>query len=160
VGGLAPHIVTFVDYIQGFPLALPVSESDAIVRGTVTNARAQLSADRTNVYSEFAVRVERTFKQPEGPRLEPGSTITVLRDGGAVRFPTGVMVVRRDDWTMPLPGSNYVLFLERHSPTDDAFMIVTGYCLDGGTVTPLDINLQSVAWEDSPAAELLARLTE
>ena len=140
--------------------AAPFSASDAVVRGTVTRAQAKLSEDGRNIYSEFTVQVGSSFKQPEGAALGPGSTVTVLREGGVARFGTVAMKVRRTDWAMPVAGGDYLFFLDGDPRLEGAYLIVTGYRLENGTVSALDANLQAAAWEDRPAADLVAAVVE
>lgn len=115
--------------------AVPAALSDAVVIGEVTAAEAFLSADKTGLYSEFAVRVDEVLK---GNFAEPGSLISATRPGGAVRFSSG-KVVRRGFDGKPLPrvGRRYVLFLKKEGEADD-FSIITGYELKGGRVLALD----------------------
>lgn len=93
--------------------ALPVSQSDAVVIGKVIDARAHLSGDSINVYSEFNVCLEEVLKDFSAEPLEPGSTITTERPGGRVRLPSGkVVLIGYKYRSMPLPGARYVLFLK------------------------------------------------
>lgn len=118
--------------------ALPVAQSDAIVIGEVSEAEAFLSTDRTSIYSEFTVNVGEVFKDTSLVTLTSGSSITTVRGGGAVRFPSG-RVVRRGFNGKPLPrkGRRYVFFLKRNNEGQD-FSIITAYELRGGRVFPLD----------------------
>lgn len=78
-----------------FP-ALPVAESSYIVLGRVTKAEAHLSENKKNVYSEFAVSVERVFKTANSSIIE-GSEIAVDRVGGYVRYPNGRTMLNLKD---------------------------------------------------------------
>ena len=55
------QIFTNSDWDLRLP-ALPVARSAAIFIGTVTNAQAHLTPDKTNVFSEFAFQVESILK--------------------------------------------------------------------------------------------------
>lgn len=117
--------------------ALPVEQSDAIIRGEVTNAQAYLSEDRTGIYSEFTFKVCEVFKG-YNYLVGPGQEIIADRLGGAVRFPSGKSQhYTIDGQGMPRPGRQYVLFLKRNAEDED-FYIVTGYELRSGSVNPLD----------------------
>jgi hypothetical protein len=119
----------------GLP-ALPAAESDAVILGTVIDQSAHLSDNKTGIYSEFIVRVEEVFKDAGGSAA-PGSSLTVTRVGGGVRFPSGKIqqyaVARQGT---PQQGRHYVLFIKRGAGDD--LMILTGYELSDGRVTPLD----------------------
>lgn len=115
--------------------AFPIEESSSIVLGTVTDARAFVSNDKTAVYSEFDVRVNQSFKN-RGTSSE--SKIVAERVGGIVRFASG-RVQRRGDSGRSLPqkGKQYILFLKWDEAGED-YLIITGYEVDGATVYPLD----------------------
>ena len=123
--------------------ALPVERSAAIIIGTVSGAAAYLTPDKTGVYSEFAVRVDSILKEDPKKRLTGGDTISVERNGGRVRMPSGKIAV---SWTnhqgMPKVGSRYVFFLthdfEVAGDTFDDFYLLTAYELRGEKVFPLD----------------------
>lgn len=115
--------------------AIPVSQSDVILIGTVVNAQAYLSTDKTGVYSEFAVDVGEVLK---GIGKVSNSIISAERFGGAVRFPSGVVQkYRTQGQGMPGPGRRYLLFLKKLDQ-DDEFSLLTGYELRGEKIVPLD----------------------
>lgn len=129
--------VQHYEWPEGFP-SLPVSQSNAIVVGVVSHAKAFLSKDKSNVYSEFSVCINQVLKDDIRAPLMPGSIITTERAGGRVRFPTGEITrVYFDGLGMPLIGKRYVLFLTRKDEEQD-FSILTGYELSSDQVTPLD----------------------
>ncbi len=136
------QIFTNSDWDLRLP-ALPVARSAAIFIGTVTNAQAHLTPDRTGVFSEFAFQVESILKSDPKRTVAAGETVIVERSGGRVRMPSGKVVV---SWTnnqnMPKVGSRYVLFLthdfETAGDTGDDFYLLTGYEFKDGKVAPLD----------------------
>ena len=116
--------------------AFPVT-SDVIVIGTVQDAKAYLSTDRTDVYSEVSLSIQEILKAGPQYGLQIGKTISADREGGGIRFPSG-KIVRRGfvGRNIPTTGHRYLLFLK-----DDpgvGFSIVTGYELTGQGVQPLD----------------------
>jgi hypothetical protein len=116
---------------------LPVQAADAIVVGTITDARAYLSNDKTNIYSEFNASLEEVLFNGPAASLSPGTVITTERRGGTVRFPSGKTLVRGElGRTMPRKGRRYLLFLRRNEA--ETFSIITGYELRNGKVLPLD----------------------
>jgi hypothetical protein len=130
------------DWDRGLP-ALPIKQSAAIIIGTVTLAEAHLTQNRTGIYSEFAVSVDTVVKDDASQSIQAGSTVSVERNGGRVRMPSGKIVV---SWTrnqnMPEVGSRYALFLthdfEVKGDVANSFYLLTGYQLRSGRVFPLD----------------------
>lgn len=116
--------------------ALPVAESTAIVFGEVTSAEAHLSNDRTEIYSEFSVNVEKVFKDKNNS-VNLDEKLLVSRLGGEVRFASGRInkyTIHRQG--MPQNGEHYIFFLRRSENSD--FSILTGYRIANRHVTPLD----------------------
>ena len=136
------QIFTNSDWDLRLP-ALPVARSAAIFIGTVVEAQAHLTPDKTGVFSEFAFQVESILKSDPKRAVAAGETVSVERSGGRVRMPSGKIVV---SWTnhqnMPKVGSRYVLFLthdfETAGDTGDDFYLLTGYEFKNGKVAPLD----------------------
>jgi hypothetical protein len=118
--------------------ALPASESEAVVIGEVTDAKAYLSEDKTNIYSEFTVNINEVLKDNSSALLTPGTSIDAERYGGAVRFPSG-KVIKRGANGKPFPrvGRRYLFFLNYNNEGQD-FSIITAYELRAGRVFPLD----------------------
>jgi hypothetical protein len=121
----------------GFP-TLPVAQSDAVIIGEVLDAKAYLTADKEEVYSEFTVRVTKVLKGNNQTPLSIGASIIVERPGGRVRYRSGhVSRFSITGWGMPRAAGQYVFFLTRNDD-DESYHIVTGYELRGGHVLPLD----------------------
>lgn len=119
------------------PEAIP-TESDLIVTGQVLDAKAYLTNDKRNVYSEFVIRINEILKHDEGKNLVFAETITSDRMGGRVRYPDGREVVyEQSGRAMPSVGATYVFFLTKDtkSPT---YRILTGYEIAGDKIEPLD----------------------
>ena len=109
-----------------------------MIVGEVTDAKAYLSEDKTNVYSEFTVRIEEILKDSTAVPLAPGASITTVRTGGAVRFPSGKIIQRGfGGKPFPLTKARYVFFLTYESDDQD-YPIVTAYEIRAGVVSPLD----------------------
>lgn len=116
--------------------ALPIAQSNVIVLGKVTSAKAYLSSDKTGVYSEFSIEVEKVFKDTT-KSIHSGSILSANRPGGAVRFTSGkTLEYRFYQQAMPRKDGRYMLFLSQSENGD--LMIITGYELSNGIVTPLD----------------------
>lgn len=122
-----------------FAIEPPIALSDTIVVGHIIGAQSYLSEDRVNIYTEFRARVAEVLRKPEGLSLEVGSTIEMDRRGGAIRLPSG-KVVMQSVMAQSMPkghGRRYLFFLH-YEPSSSSYSIVTGYDLAGDTVWQLD----------------------
>lgn len=96
----------------GLESTLPVKQSTAIIVGEVIEAQAYLSEDKTNIYSEFTVRVEQILKNDNADTINVGEIITTERQGGRVRFPSGRIESERiAGQNPPQSGHRYILFI-------------------------------------------------
>lgn len=130
-------ITSTVDWASSLS-ALPVDKSHIIVVGEVIDAQAYLSNDKTSVYSEFTIRIDKTLMNRCTEILTTGNSLLAEREGGRVRMPDGhdalYWVVGQN---MPQVGRRYLLFL-RASASGQDFFLLTGYELRAGRVFPLD----------------------
>lgn len=136
--------IASVDYHwpPGFP-TLPVAQSDAVVIGEVSDAKAHLTDDKETVYSEFTIRIVKILKDDNQMALSPGDSVVAERPGGRVRYNSGhVSRFSLTGWGMPRPMRQYVLFLTRNNE-DQSYRIVTGYELRDGRIFPLDSTTSS-----------------
>lgn len=116
--------------------ALPVEQSSVIVIGTVSKSKANLSDDKTRLYSEFFIDVEQVFKNTDG-EINSNSVISATRLGGSVRFRSGrIHHYRTSEQGMPQENEGYLFFLKHVGM--NVFSIVTGYKLSQDNVVPLD----------------------
>lgn len=123
--------------------ALPVIQSDAIVIGTINNTQAFLSSDKSYVYSEFTVQIEKTLKNKSSIELNPDNIITAERSGGIVRFSSDrTLRLGVSGQGFPTKNNRYLLFL-KWSESGKDFLILTGYKLQNGKVTPLDGDIKN-----------------
>lgn len=109
-------------------IPLPVGQSDTIVIGLLDdNGHTFLSSDRTGIYTEYRCQVERVLLSPKNSPLS--KVIDVVRGGGAIRLPSGKVLIR-GKLNRPLPrgGFRYLFFLGFQEDTRD-FLIVGGYVL-------------------------------
>jgi hypothetical protein len=117
---------------------MPFSQSDAVVVGTIKDGQAYLSNDKRDIYSEFGTTIQEVIKTPTAPYLRLDDTITIERQGGTVRLPSGKVLIRAwKDNSMPLVGKRYLLFL-RYSPSTEDYRLLTGYQLEHSVVYSLD----------------------
>jgi hypothetical protein len=116
--------------------ALPMDQSDVVVLGIIGAREAHLSDDRTGIYSEFIVLVSAVLKDSTKTIIS-GTPVSVNRLGGGVRFKSGkIQKYELSRQGMPQVGSQYVLFLRKTADGD--LLILTGYELSDGHITPLD----------------------
>jgi hypothetical protein len=145
-----------VDSIDFSSPAFPIKEAQAVIVGTVSDAKAYLSNDKTGVYSVFSVLIEEVLKH--SGKLTVGSAIEAEREGGRVKFPSGrthlYMISEQD---MPRVGGRYVLFLSETN-TENVFEVITGYEICSDSVSPLDELPQARAYENATPATLLNEL--
>jgi hypothetical protein len=141
--------VKHTEWEWGLTSALPVEQSSAVIVGEVVDASAYLSEDKTNVYSEFTMRVGEVIKNDGAGPIAPGDLIAADRPGGRVRTPSGrVASFTVAGQGVPEVGKRYVFFLgfnrreaARRGLTDLREMsrhLLTGYELRDGEVFPLD----------------------
>jgi hypothetical protein len=119
----------------------PVAPSAAIVVGTALSGKAFVSKDRTYVYSDYQVRVDRVLKQDASASVAVGEQIVVSRAGGTIRFPSGhIRNYLTNGEGFPAIGSQYLFFLGKPNFPQHEYEQVIGslYQLDGGEVHPLD----------------------
>ena len=136
------RLFSISDWDVGLP-ALPVERSAAVVIGKVISSKAHLTPGKTGIYSEFGVLVDSIVKNDPDNPIKADSKITVERNGGRVRMPSGKIVV---SWVshqnMPREGGRYLLFLphdfQTRNDSGKDFYILTGYELEGGQVRLLD----------------------
>jgi hypothetical protein len=128
-------VLAFSHWDAGLP-ALPVVRSTLVVLGQVADAKAYLSNDKSGVYSEFRISVERVIKNDISSPAFPGQLVTAERWGGRVRFPSGrVLIFGNRGQGVPRAGERYVFFLEGDA---QQYSILTAYGLASARVHPLD----------------------
>lgn len=153
------------DWDVGLP-ALPVERSAAVVIGKVISARAHLTPDKAEIYSEFRIDIDAVVNNDPANIIKDDATITVERKGGRARMPSGRLVL---SWVshqnMPRLGGRYLLFLTHHfeTPNDTGkdFYILTGYELRDGQVHMLDDTLPGhpiTRYKGEPETTLLSDL--
>jgi hypothetical protein len=120
--------------------AFPVAPSAAIVVGTVLSGKAFVSKDRTYVYSDYQVRVDRVLKQDASASLAVGEQIVVSRGGGIIHFPSGhIRNYLISGEGFPTIGSQYLFFLGKPNFPQHEYEQIIGslYQLSDGKVHPL-----------------------
>ena len=114
-----------------FPTWSPVI---AIV--TVISVQPYLSQDHTNIYTEYAVKVETWLKRHQGKLPIIDDKLVVDREGGVLRQASGRVIrytVSATDMARPLlVNERCLLFLNRYNGTD--LTLGRGFLFDGGSV--------------------------
>ena len=145
-----------VDSVDVSLPAFPVDQAAAVVIGTITDAKAYLSNDKTGVYSVFTVLINEVLKSPGS--LAIGSLVEAERDGGRVKFPSGrVHLYMVSEQDMPRVGGRYLLFLTKTN-SESVFEILTGYELREASVYALDNLPKPRSYENSTPANFLNEL--
>jgi hypothetical protein len=144
------------DSVDSHLKALPKTLAIAIIKGTVMDARAFLSNDKTGVYSSFAISVEDIIKN-SGDTVS-GRMIEAERDGGRVKYPSGrIHSYIVSEQSMPKLGASYILFLK--STTEDCvFEIITGYEIREESVYPLDELAKTRDYDGKSLTDFLSEL--
>ena len=135
-------IFSITDWDVRLP-AFPVERSAAVVIGRLISSKAYLTPHKTGIYSEFEVVVDSIAKNDPNNPIKEDAVITVERNGGKVRMPSGKIVL---SWVshqnMPIEGGRYLLFLthdfQTRNDTGKDFYLLTGYELRDGQVRMLD----------------------
>lgn len=120
--------------------ALPVTQSDAIIIGTITESQPYMTESQHVIYTEFTFQVEDVLKGKELGNITGGNLIKVDREAGAIRLTNGKKVYYDAAGTgnAPRAKKRYLLFLKRINDRQD-LSIINGYKLLNGKVFPLTI---------------------
>jgi hypothetical protein len=131
-------------HVSGLSVARSSTALMAFIAGAILGGRiaARASADSRIPFAAQAFLLEVVFLSAASfcsiGYIQAGDNIDIQRHGGAVRLPSGKVIVRSlRDFSMPLVGKRHLLFLNYNSSTED-FDIVTGYQLEGGHTYKLD----------------------
>jgi hypothetical protein len=142
-------MTTVYEWPENFP-PLPVTQGSTVIIGTVSEARAHLSDNKTSVYSEVTLKLDEVLK---GTGIQ--KTLVAERDGGRVRLRSGAIFrYIIDGLGMPKAGHRYLLFLKQLQ--DEDFSIVTGYELLNSRVQPLDAVMPFSKYKDSDESSFLS----
>ena len=145
-----------VDSVDSHLPAFPTEQASAVVVGTVTDAKAYLSNDKTGVYSSFTVLIDEVLKNHGN--LSVGALVEAEREGGRVKFGTGrVHLYMVSEQDMPRVGSRYALFLTETN-TESVFNILTGYEIRETSVYALDDLPKPRAYENTTPTNFLNEL--
>jgi hypothetical protein len=140
----------------------PVAPSAAIVVGTVLSGKAFVSKDRTYVYSDYQVRVDRVLKQDASASVAVGEQIVVSRVGGTILFPSGhIRNYLNSGEGFPAIGSQYLFFLGKPNFPQHEYEQIIGslYQLSGGKVHPLDTE-QLTLFDDMSDVVFLSKVEQ
>jgi hypothetical protein len=133
-------VVLINDYAEKVD-PFPASRSAAVVIGTVLSGKAHVSKDRTYVYSDYQIRIDKVLKQDPASNLAVGGQLVASRGGGTIHFPSGHIrhYVNHGEGS-PAMGSQYLFFLVKPDIPEPEYEVIIGgaYELRNGKVHPLD----------------------
>lgn len=132
-GAPPPHtILTFENQPE-----LPYAKADTIVFGTITHVQPFFTADGKGIYTEYSLKVVETVKNTAAASVLTDDSITLLRQGGAVKLTDGHVVRHRisNDVT-PVIGQQYLVFL-KHQVQLEAFYYLKIWLVQGGTLSAI-----------------------
>lgn len=136
---------------------LPLSQSDAVILGTVVNEKAYLSEDKTGIYSEFVIRVEKVLRNA-GPLIK--ESLMAEREGGVVRFSDGrLLPYKVFRQRLPRLQRNYLFFLKWSKQGED-YHIITAYELRHDRISPLDEPEKFAVFQDMDQEQFMKTVQE
>jgi hypothetical protein len=145
--------------ISGELEALPVASSNAVLIGTVKDAKAFVSQDHTYVYSDFTIAIDTIIKPDSGRALTLNEQIVASRTGGSVRFPSGhITHFMIHGQGLPEVGSRYVLFLWKPHPQINEYQIDRAYQIKNGRIQSLDDGKPFSGFDDMDVLAFLGQL--
>lgn len=145
-------------WVESLP-AIPVGKSDVIISCSVTNAEAYLSQNKSGVYSEFQVKITEILYSSDSARaLNAEQVITVNREGGSVRFPSGHVQTYRLSGTGALEkNGSYIVFL-RIADSLKGYMLLTAYKYENEKVYPIDNLLNAESYHGKSYSEFVKEI--
>jgi len=113
-----------------------VANSDLIVMGTPVSSRSLPIQDRTFLFTEYSVNVDKVISTGK-TNVTPGQTIMVSRGGGEM-FVDGVLVKAIEPAFDPLRLNQPYIFMLRAIPNADAFRALGSgtFAVENGAVIP------------------------
>jgi len=117
---------------------IPYELADLAVIADVGPGKAYLSQDQTTLYSEYSFKVTEVVANRSPKSVAAGTKLEVDRPGGVLRLPSGQFLIRGSkNESMPRQLHHYALLL-RYAAAGDAWMLVSGYELNGDRVYTLE----------------------
>lgn len=127
--------------------ALPVAQSSLILLGDVLDSQAHLSNDKGGVYTDLTIRISEVIKNDERVALAQGSGISVLREGGIVRYSNGHQrLYHMAEEGMPRTARKYVLFLCAIKQSQD-YELLTAYEISAAGILAVDLSRRFKAYD-------------
>lgn len=137
--------------------SLPGERSDVVAMGTPVTCDAHLSSDRTTIYTECVLVLDRSFKNSTENRIQHGSRLVITREGGQVSANGRNMSMFVADQILPQPGKEYIFFLKYRKATED-YGILTAYRVDNGIVNAVDDAIHFQGHNGTPLDQFIARV--
>lgn len=122
------------------PPAVPADQSKLIVLGSFIDSKGFVSNNRSSIYSEYSLRIQKLLKNESTNARDIGDVITVDRPGGILRYPTGQQILYRYNWLdLPELNTQYIVFLDKDGDEQNPnYRVITAYRLKDGHIFPLD----------------------
>lgn len=114
-------------------------QSDAVIRGKVTNKLSQVTEDGGFIFTDYNFSVLEVVKNNLTAPLSSGATIMVTHPGGKVVI-DGVIVKAEDASALPLPADQEVMLFLKYLPQTGAYRLTSdmaSFELDGARLRPL-----------------------
>ena len=106
------------------PLVVELSQkADAVVIVTFVSKSSQITANGTNIFTDYELRIEEALKDGRTGTLKPETTITVTRPGGKVLLFGKIAHFELLSFKPLQPGRRYLLFLS-YLPATGAYRAV------------------------------------
>lgn len=106
------------------PLVVELSQkADAVVIVTVVSKSSQITANGTNIFTDYELRIEEALKDGRTGTLKPETIITVTRPGGKVLLFGKIAHFELLSFKPLQPGRRYLLFLS-YLPATGAYRAV------------------------------------
>ncbi len=109
-----------------------------MVIGLLNNKSAHLTEEENFVFTDYDVTVEEIIKNNSASPMQLNNAITTTRDGGTIQINNRILRANRQDFTPPLVGQRYLMFLRFIPSTGSYLMYGNGtFELSADKVLPL-----------------------
>lgn len=115
-----------------------VCNAHAVVIGMLNDSSPQLTEDESFLFTEYTMSVEEVIKDNPAAAIQPGNSITVIREGGTGRLHGRVVRARVEGFKTFDVGKRYLFFLRFVPDTNSYLAFPNGsFELNENEVVPL-----------------------
>ena len=107
-------------------------DSDLVVLGTTGAGISHMTFDKSFLYTDWELSVERVFKNNPSASVQVGSRITLVAPGGTLQI-DGRTIHATEGVPFPAAGQKYLIFLTS-VPKTGAYTASDGFLISGATV--------------------------